>query len=299
MEGLADLFKQIGNIDSTVKLIAFLASILLLIVAGVLKNSATLSKQAANLLLFLFGAVFLIALTAMILGRSPASDKLTLTLTVTNDARIPYTSDQIELNVRSTTASMTYSPQALSWAIVFHASELPKDRAISLFAQTRDTSYLADTLVQLTNDPFQTFVMRLQKRSHGPGPERSHDPGPGEDRSDGTFWINLPDESIRQAIAKLTGLSYDPGSHKNKVVVTYESSRIQRHGNIYSFVSSPPLVLIDGKGHSLDNCTIPEMEPNATRDIETIKSYAQAQSMAVATTYLRKNPEVLARWIKP
>jgi hypothetical protein len=291
MDGLADLFKQIGNIDSTVKLIAFLASILLLTVSAILKYSDKISKQAANILLFLFGAVLVIACLAMIFGRPVA--RTTLTLTVTNDAKIPYRSDQIDLNVHSTMASITHSAQANSWAVVFDPDELPKDRAISIFAQTKDTSSFADTLYRLKDEAFQTLELRLQRRSNSPGPTSG--------RPDSTFWMNLSDETLRQAIAKLTGLTYDPNSRKNKIVVTYESSNIRSFhpDGPYSFVRSAPVVLVDRRRYTLSNCSIPEMQPNSTYDKELMKNYAQTKSMDLATAYFRKNPEVLARWIKP
>jgi hypothetical protein len=292
MGGLDELFKQIGNIDSTIKLIAFLASILLVTVTAILQYSARISKRVANILIFLFSAIFLIACLAMILPTlAKRTDNLTLTVTLIDNAENPYTSDQADCMVNSKEASVDYSPLAKSWTIVFDPGELPKDRGIFLSAQTKDHKFHADTLIRLTSDRFQTLVLPLAKVPQPIDPVFSTS----------TFSINLPDETIRQAIAKLTGLTYDPSSPRNKIIVTYESSSIRSiHGTgPYSFVSSCPVILIDGKSHTLDNCYIPEMEPNYTYEIETIRRYAQTKSIEVATAYFRNKPNILAGWIKP
>jgi hypothetical protein len=285
MEGLGDLFKQIGQIDSTLKLIAFLASIVVIIVLALLKKQTDLPKNVMNILMTLFVMVFLLALAAMFIHADPKGPGMpatyTLTVTVTDSALTPYRTDQAKVTVNNQDAPEANSSTSNTWSFLFHEDELPKDRRVLISASTNDHVYFANQLDTLSYDPHQTKMLQLG-RGHV-----------------NTFSINLSDTAISGAIARITGLTYDPTSLANKVTVTGDQTSVTPDNNgIYSMAPFHPIVVIDGHRFALEGCTVPPPEINVTRHKEELTSYAQLESLKIATSFLRRNPNVLAQWLK-
>ena len=297
MEGLDQLFKQIGNIDSALKLIAFLASVILLIVLAIIKSSNKISKRAGNILIFLFTLTGLLAGIAMLVPKAaPVKRTYTLTVTLRNPAGPPFKYGEADVHVNNKSAVGDYAPSAESWTFVFDPLELPKNRSVYIFSQTKDREFYADTSILLTDDPHQVIILPLQKSPTYSPPLPLPDP---KHPLPATFSINLPDESIRRDIAKNTGLRYDAASRRNRIVVTYDPESIiyKPLATTFTFKESSPIVLIDGKKYTLDGCTIPERIADS-HDKEKMKSYAAEQSIASATSFIQQNPTLIPKWLK-
>lgn len=300
MAGLDQLFKQIGNIDSTAKLIAFLASAILLIVLAIIKSSNKISKRAGNMLIFLFALIGVLAGIAMLVPKpAPVRHTYTLIVTLTKATGIPYQYGEADVHVNNKTASGDYAPSAEAWTFVFDPVELPKNRSVYISSQTKDQAFYADTSILLSEDPIQTIRLPLRKDPAYIPPLPPPDPTRPRHPLSTTFSINLPDESIQRDIAKNTGLRYDAASMKNRIVITYDPEKIiyMPMTTNFTFKESSPIVLIDGTKHTLDGCTIPERIADS-HDKETMKSYAADQSIATATSFIRQNPTLIPRWLK-
>jgi len=283
---MGELFKQIANVDSTIKLIAFLASIAFLIVSVIVRYSNRISKRAGNILIIFVCGIFLLAGIALLIPRPDPhhEDKLTLNLTLADNFGQPYQYGQADVTVGNKKATVDYSGSV--WTVVIAREDLPPDRGVYLTARTKDGKFAADTLILLKEDPVQRLILRL--RGEPPLPVTG-------------FSMNLRDNALRQTIAKLTGLTYDAAARKNRVFVTYETANIRPiHGDgPYYFVGSSPVVLIDDRKYILEDCDIPQPVPNSASDKEVLRNLIQEKSVEVATDYFRGNPKILAKWIKP
>ena len=294
MDGLADLFKQIGQIDSTLKLIAFLASILVIIVLALLKRNTDLPKNMMNILLTLFAMVFCLALVAMFIHaekpppQQPATYSLTITLTDSTNNAFP--SDKTEVVLNNNLASKGSAPPGSdAWTFTFGAGELSKERAVLISAHTKDSVYFGNKWDTLTYEANQSVTVLL----HRVTPIITVPPAPH------TFSMNLSDPGLRKRIAQITNLTYDPNSRVNKIVITYDKNSIAPDNQgISSMTPAHPIVLIDGQRFVLEGCTVQPPDFNNTRHPEQLISYAKQQSIELATSYLQKNPNVLAQWLR-
>lgn len=281
MEVLGGLIKEIGQIDSTLKLIAFLASIVVIIVLALLKKKTDLPKNVMNILLTLFVMVFLLAFAAMFIHPAPPPPgTYTLTVTVTDATGTPYRTDQVKVTVNNEYAPEANSSTSNTWSFLFHENELPKNRIVLISASTNDHLYFANVLDTLTYEPIQPKMLILDK-----APVTS-------------FSINLADTAIVHSLQRTTLLKEDPNSKANKIVITYDRGSITPDNEgIYSMTSSNPIVVIDGHRFVLEGCSIPPPNENATRHPQELIDYARRESIIVATTYLKRNPKVLAQWL--
>jgi hypothetical protein len=291
MDGLADLFKQIGQIDSTLKLIAFLASILVIIVLALLKRNTDLPKNMMNILLTLFAMVFLLALVAMFIhSEKPLTQPpltYSLTITLTDSAGNPFSTDQTIVVPNNNLASKPFAPAgSVAWTLVIGAGELATERAVLIFAHTKDSTYSGIKSDTLTYEPNQAVTVILHRTKPNP---------PGDTP---TFSINLSDPALRESIARITGLRYNPASAINKIVVTYDRSSISPDNQkIYSVTASSPIVVIDNRRFTLTGCTVLPPEMNFSHNPHEFDDYVESQSIKVATSYLKRNPKVLAQWL--
>lgn len=291
MDGIADLFKQIGQIDSTLKLIAFLASIVVIIVLALLKRNTDLPKNVMNMLLTLFILVFALALVAMFI-RSPSPGTVqpltyNLTITLTDTAGNPFSADRTSIVPNNNYASKPSAPPgAVAWTLILGAGELSTDRSVLISAQTKDSTYYGikwDTLNYEANQRLTVILHRIK-------PDVADPPH--------TFSINLSNPSVRDSIVRITGLAYNPVSAVNKIVVTYDRSSIasDNHG-IYSVTASSPIVVIDGHRFTLTGCAVLPPVMNFSHNPHEFDDYVESQSIKVATSYLKRNPKVLAQWL--
>jgi hypothetical protein len=291
MDGLGDLFKQIGQIDSSLKLIGFLASIVVIIVLALLKKQTDLPKNVMNILMTLFVMVFLLALTAMFIRPGPIDHETpltyTLSVTVTDSAGNPYRTDQVEVTVNNQYASGGNSFASNTWNFIFREGELPPDRTVYISAHTKDKVYSANVWDTLNRSPIQSRLLLLSKAPVTPVTPVT------------TFSINLSDHAIRDSIARITGLKYDPASTINKIIVTYDRNSVAKDGqNIYYLKPSHPVVLIDGQRFTLEGCTFqPNMDDKSKHPDRLIED-AEKGSVDVATSFLKRKPNVLAQWLK-
>ncbi len=112
-----------------------------------------------------------------------------------------------------------------------------------------------------------------------------------------TFSINVPDPSIRRQIEKIAHLKYDPASTHNEIVITYDPTKVIFDDGTYTFKPSPPMVLINGRKIILQDTLIPEPR-SGSHKIENMKSYGDAESIAVVTAYIKHHPGIIDQWVR-
>jgi hypothetical protein len=112
-----------------------------------------------------------------------------------------------------------------------------------------------------------------------------------------TFSINIDDDAIRKEIAQITGYRYDPASSANRVVVTFDSSKIVSVGpGTYNFLSSNAIVQIDSRKYKLADCVIPA-PAFPSHDKQEVLDEVKAQSETGAISCLRSHANTIAKWI--
>jgi hypothetical protein len=244
-----------------------------------------------NFLLALFVMVFCLALVAMFIHAEPkgtgAPLTYSLTITLTDSAGNPFPTDQTTVVPNNNFASRAFAPQgAIAWTLVVGAGELSPDRAILLSAHTLDSSYSgikSDTLGYEANQTVKVILHRNKLNI----PDKPH-----------TFSINVSDPALRNSIAQATQLTYNPASTVNKIVVTYDRGSITPDNQKnYSVAASSPIVVIDGHRFTLTGCTVSPPEMNFSHNPHEFDDYVEAQSIKVATSFLKRNPKVLAQWL--
>gem|GEM_PF-4558031 len=280
MDVTGDLIKQIGNVTTPLKLVAFFIVAVLIFGLALLKRKSELNKRVYNLLITIFVIILVLVLAAFFIHpTSPAT--YTLSVTVTDIAGTPYQTDQAKVTVNNEDAPESNSSASNTWNFLIHADELPKDRRVYISASTNDHVYFANEWDTLDDNPHQTKMLMLGKAAVT------------------SFSINLTDTAISHSLERMTGLTNDPASRANKIVVSYDRSSISPDINgIYSMVPSHPIVAIDGHRFILQDCTVPPPEGNNTRNKDYLTGYARQESIQVATSFLRRNPNVLAQWLK-
>jgi hypothetical protein len=281
MDVLGGLFEQIGNITTPLKLVALFACVVLMIGLGLIKRNTDLNKRAYNLLMTLFVIAAILALAAMFIHPPPPSPgTYTLTVTATDAANTPYRTDQAKVTANNAEAAEANSTASNTWSFHIHEDDLPKDRRVLISASTNDHEYFANEWDTLTYDPNQTKVLMLAK-----APVTS-------------FSLNVSDTAISNSLEKITPLKNDPDSKANKIVITYDPGSITADNEgIYSMTSSNPIVIIDGHRFVLTGCTVPPPDINVTRHSQDLINYAKQESISRATSYLKRNPKVLAQWL--
>ena len=112
-----------------------------------------------------------------------------------------------------------------------------------------------------------------------------------------TFSLNIDDEAVRREIARITKLTYDPNSSRNKVFVTFDTTKITSIGpSTYNFESSSAIVQIDNRKYKLKDCVIPA-PAFPSHDRQVIKDEVGDLAVSAVIPYLRSHPNQIARWI--
>lgn len=114
----------------------------------------------------------------------------------------------------------------------------------------------------------------------------------------GTFSINISDDSIRRIIARKSGLTYEPGSVQNRIIVTYDPGRIKYEPNsdIYTFERSCPIILINGAKFTLNNCFI-QGYTCYSHQKECILEYCNKESIATSVPFIKRNLQLIDNWL--
>jgi hypothetical protein len=282
MAGLDSLLKYIHDLDSPYKLAGFIAIAFFAGAAALAKKKNIVTKTGFIVLISIIGLIACVAIFASVRVKRT----YTVSVVLHDKDRVPYTFDQADVKVNIKTASKDFSSTSDSWTFVFEPDELPGDRAVTFSAMTNDSKSFSDTLIRLTEDPIQSIALTLDRK-------QKHDIVPPP-----SFSINLADTTIRRDILDQTGYMYDPGSARNKIVVTYDPGNIvtKSFAGTFYFARSCPIVKIDGTVFRLENCFIPESAETTVK--QRVRDYADRQSIEIATSFLRKNPTLLPTWIK-